>query len=119
MQITDQGTDQKRPHLYKPGVSGHPAGKESKAARTARRDAIMTAWAQPHGGLAVLTPAELELLRIAAELSMCRPRNAEDRVRHANSISRILAQVGFTDRGRRRAEPEPPSPFDRLFGREP
>jgi len=114
MQISEQNDDQKRAHLYPKGVSGHPAGRESKAARVARRDAIMAQWAEPFGGLASLRAAELELLRIAAELSMCRPRNAEDRVRHVNAIARVMAQLGFTDRGRRRAESDGPSPFDHL-----
>src|SRR5262245_42752286 len=115
MQITEQSDDQRRQHLYRKGESGNPRGRESKAARIERRDAIIAGWAEPVGGMAVLKPAELELLRIAAELSMSRPRNAEQRTRHANTISKIMAQVGFCDKRRRRPDPEAPSPFDHLL----
>src|SRR5262249_12697555 len=121
MQIPEQEREQ-RPRgnpNWKPGVSQNPRGRETKAQRLARRDAIIAAWAEPHGGGEVPRSAGVELPRIAAEVSMCRRRNAEDRVRHANSISRILAQVGFVE-PRRRHKPEPPSPFDDLLsGREP
>jgi len=103
------------------GVSQNPKGKESKAARLARREAIIAAWCEPHGGVATLKPAELELVRQAAELSMCRPRNVVERVRYANTISRIMTQVGlaagFTGRRRPRSQPQPASPFDALLGR--
>src|SRR5262245_46654272 len=111
MEMTEQESEHKRSRgnpNWVPGVSQNPAGRESKAVRLARRDAIIAGWAEPFGGVTVLRSAELELLRQAAELSMCRPRNAEDRVRHANTISKILAQVGFVDK-RHRREPDPPS----------
>jgi hypothetical protein len=93
-----------------PGVSQNPAGKESKAARQARRDAIIASWAEPYGGMGTLRPAELELLRQGAELAMRKPRRSEDAVRNANSLSRILAQVGFVDKRNPPREPAEPAP---------
>jgi hypothetical protein len=85
-----------------PGVSQNPHGRESKATRMARRDAILAEWAAPYGGVVALRPAELDLLRQAAELVLIRPRTAEDKVRAANTVSKILAQVGFVDKHRKR-----------------
>jgi hypothetical protein len=105
-QSAEQAPEQRRPqHLWPKGVSGNPRGRESKASRLARREAIIAAWAEPFGGVAVLKPAELDLLRQAAELAMIRPRSAEDQVRVANTISKIMAQVGFADRRRKREPP--------------
>jgi hypothetical protein len=107
MQTTEQEREQSRGRRggnpsWVRGVSQNPRGRETKAEREARRDAIIAAWAEPFGGVAVLRSAELELLRQGAELSMCRPRNAEDRVRHANTISKIMVLVGFVDNRRNR-----------------
>jgi hypothetical protein len=119
MQTAEQKPKQAKPRGGNPnwvrGVSQNPRGRETKAEREARRDAIIAAWADPFGGVAVLRSAELTLLREAAEVSMCKPRNSEDRVRHANTISKILAQVGFVDK-RRCREPERPSRFNHLRG---
>jgi hypothetical protein len=60
-----------------------------------------------------LEPAELDLLHQAAELHLrnIRARKAEDAVRIANCISKILAQVGLVNREQPReqveVEPEP------------
>jgi hypothetical protein len=92
------------------GVSQNPRGRESKAARLARREATIARWAEPFGGVATLKPAEVDLLHQAAELSLIRPRTVEDAVRVANTISKILAQVGFADR--RKREPAGPTATD-------
>jgi hypothetical protein len=36
---------------FPPGVSGYPYGRESKAKRTARREALIARWLAPHGGV--------------------------------------------------------------------
>jgi hypothetical protein len=98
---------------FPPGVSGHPHGRESKAARTARRERLISRWCEPYGGVSALEPAELDLLHQAAELHLrnIRARKAEDAVRIANCISKILAQVGLVNREQPReqveVEPEP------------
>jgi hypothetical protein len=111
-----QEAEQPKPRRGNPnwaaGTSQNPAGKESKAARQARREAIIREWAEPFvGGMAMLQPAELALLHQAAELVLRNPRmrTAEDAVRCANTVSRILAQVGFVDRRPR----EPLDPGER------
>jgi len=120
--LTAELERKKRPTLFEKGRkwNGNSRGRETKAERLARRDAIIAAWCQPFGGAAILTPGERTLLEHAAELSMCKPRNAEDRVRHANSISRIMTQCGlvsgFAGKTRRRSQPQPASPFDALLG---
>jgi hypothetical protein len=84
---------------FPPGVSGYPHGRESKAKRTARREALIRRWLAPHGGIDAITPAEHDLLHQAAELALrnVRARKAEDAVRIAN-LSKILAQVGLCNR---------------------
>ena len=62
--------------------------------------------------LGSLTAAELALLHQAAELVLCRPRTAEDRVRCANLVSRIMAQVGLVNRRGKRPEPRPGAALD-------
>jgi hypothetical protein len=107
VQQPDQQAEQRRVvgRPFPPGVSGNPEGK-SKAARRARQDAIIARWAEPFGGTAALKPVEIDLLRQAADLTMSRPTRTEDRVRVSNAVSKILAQVGFCDK-RRRREPAP------------
>jgi len=110
LQSTKQEPQQERrgnPAWVK-GTSQNPRGKESRASRLARREAIIGRWTEPHGGVAALRPAELDLLHQAAELSLMRPRTVEDQVRVANTISKILAQVGFADKRRKREPPSAP-----------
>ena len=105
-QSAEQISAQRRAHLWRKGTSGNPRGSESKAARLARRDRIIAEWAEPFGGVASLKRVELDLLREAADLVVGpRPRTMEDRVRVTNTVSRVLAQVGFVNRRRGRAEP--------------
>jgi hypothetical protein len=102
-------------HRFPPAVSGYPHGRESKAARTARRERLISRWCEPYGGVSALVPAELDLLHQAAELALrnVRARTAEDAVRIANCISKIMAQVGLVNRDQPRepaevVEPERP-----------
>jgi hypothetical protein len=107
MQASEQKTEQQpRPaHLYRPGQSGNPRGRESAAARQVRRDALMALWAEPVGGLSMLKPAELGLLQRAADLYLKPLRRGEDPVRSLNTVSKILALIGLVDRRRKRERP--------------
>jgi hypothetical protein len=67
-QMSEQAAGQKRPeHLWPKGVSGNPQGP--KAARQARCEAKVADWTKPHGGVEAFTPAELDLLRKAADFT--------------------------------------------------
>ena len=103
MQSAEQNVEQ-FPWRFRPGQSGNPAG-QSKAIRLSRRDALVDKWTAAIGGPSKLTAAELDLLRRAAELSMVRARTAEDAVRVANSISKIMAQCGLVGGGRKARAP--------------
>jgi hypothetical protein len=98
---------------FPPGASGYPHGRESKAARTARRERLISRWCEPYGGVSALEPAELDLLHQAAELHLrnIHARKAEDAVRIANCIAKIMSQVGLVNREQPRepvaVEPEP------------
>jgi hypothetical protein len=87
-------------------MSGNPRGRETKAQRQAKLDAIVADWCAPYGGVASLKPAEKALAYRAAEMSLRRPARNEDMTRTANAIARILHQCGLVDR-RRRREPAP------------
>jgi hypothetical protein len=108
LQSAEQVPKQRPSHLWRPGQSGNPRGREGRAKRQARIDAIVAEWSGPFGGASSLKPAERDLLRHAAELSLSRPRNSEDKVRVVNAISKIMAQVGFVDK-RRKREPAVPT----------
>ncbi len=109
-QTTEQGTEQRRVGnpAWVRGRSANPRGRESKAARMSRRDRLIEEWTADIGGPASLTAAEIALLSQAAELAMApSPRTHEDRIRYANTIAKILRQVGLVDRrGKRRLEPQ-------------
>ncbi len=98
------------------GRSGNPAGGLSRAAKLARRDALIAEWTKDIGGEAALTAPERDLLRKAAELMQLRTTRAEDQVRIANSVSKILAQVGLVNRRGKQREPEHVPLRDRLGG---
>jgi hypothetical protein len=87
-----------KPWLFPAGVSGNPGGKESRAARRARIEALVTEWCKPFGDdpHAVLTPAEYQLATIAAELTLRRPKRHDDQIRQGTLISRLMAQAGAT-----------------------
>jgi hypothetical protein len=100
LQATKQEAEQKRRDTrFQPGVSGNPRGRESTATRAERRDAIIARWAEAVGGVEQLTAAQRDLLAIAAVLTMQRPK-AEDAVRVANSVARILSQCGVVTKAR-------------------
>jgi hypothetical protein len=86
-------------HLYQhpstAAIGGQTRGKESKAARDIRLDAIVDEWAQPFGGIERLPPASRMLARKAAALSTRRAKTLEDETRIANIVSRLLAQAGL------------------------
>jgi hypothetical protein len=73
-----------------PGNRGRPTAAE----RRARIEAIAEALAAEFGGLASLTAVERLLVMQAAELSLRKPRNAEDHVRIINATQRALAKLG-------------------------
>jgi hypothetical protein len=94
--MTDTQTAQNRyPNRWPGGTSGNPRGGESKAAREARISAIVADWTRPYGGPSNLPPANVLLLRRAADLSLQRPRRIDEQVRPANSISKLMAQAGI------------------------
>jgi hypothetical protein len=96
------------------GVSGNPAGRESRATREARIADKLEEWAAPFGGIAVFNAAEIDLLRQAAELSLRRWRTADDQLRIARTISKLLAQVGIVA-GAAKRKIEPADPFAPLL----
>jgi hypothetical protein len=98
------------------GASGNPSGK-SKAFREAKIAKLITEWCEPIGGPENLVGAEKTLIRRAAELvAGPQPRRAEDVVRHANVISRILAQCGLVG-GKRPIEPVPAASYTEVAAR--
>jgi hypothetical protein len=94
--MTDtQTTRNRHPGRWPKGVSGNPAGEMSRAAKEARLDAIVAEWTRPYGGASNLPPCNVVLLKHAADLSLRRPRRADDQVRLANTVSRLVAQAGL------------------------
>jgi hypothetical protein len=91
----DQSASERTTHLWPPGRSQNPAGRESKAARRARARQLVEAWAEPWGGSAALTPVARTLAMTAAEVFLSNPKSAEDISRRANSIARLLQQAGL------------------------
>jgi hypothetical protein len=78
------------PGRWPKGTSGNP-GSESRAAEEARVDAIVAEWTRPYGGASNLPLCNVVLLKHAADLSLRRPRRADDQVR----LSRLVAQAGL------------------------
>jgi hypothetical protein len=102
----EQSSDQKRcgnPAWVK-GVSGNPAGKESRASRRARIDRIVADWCEPAGGTKAFNPAELALLAKAAEMTLVLPRDPGNQVRVLNSVRSVLSQCGLLGRKREPAK---------------
>jgi hypothetical protein len=77
------------------GVSGNPQGRPSRAEREARIDGIVAQWCLPFGGTDRIPPANITLLRAAAELSLRRPSRIEDVTRVSNTISKLMQQSGL------------------------
>jgi hypothetical protein len=114
MQVDEQAGNQVRVHgRWPPGVSGNPGGRTGRAAHRARIEAIIAAWVAPAGGVNRFNAAELSLLHTAAELTLTRSRIAEDKVRAANTVEKILRRCGLVGRGRAK----PPSFHDIMRSR--
>jgi hypothetical protein len=107
MQIPEQASQQ-RSHGFQPGQSGNPGGRLSNAERQRRIEAQARELAVEFGGFEVLSPVDRVLLMQAAALLLRRPKSAEDIVRVANSVQRLLG--GLSKRKRR--EPAVPSVAD-------
>jgi hypothetical protein len=102
-QTEPQSADQ-YPWRYKPGESGNPLGPT--AARKLRLDAKCRELAAEYGGWDGLSIIERTLVEQAATLLVRRkPASAEDAVRCANAVGRLLHAVE-----RRRGRPAPKSP---------
>jgi hypothetical protein len=85
--MTDRTPDRTYYGCATPGNPGRPTA----AQRRARVEVIAKQLAAEYGGLASLTAVERLLVMQAAELSLRKPRNAEDHVRIINSTQRALA----------------------------
>jgi hypothetical protein len=83
---------------------GNP-GRPSAATKRGWVEAKTRELADAYGGLAKLSPVDRTLLESAAALLVRRPRNGEDSVRLANSISRLLNSVARRHGVRRRSRP--------------
>jgi hypothetical protein len=92
MQGMEQAPEQSSTR-FRPGQSGNPFGRLSNAARQERINAKARELAVELGGWAALSPVDRVMLEQASELLLRRPRSAEDRVRHANAVQRLLATV--------------------------
>ncbi len=102
MQVAEQAQDLKTGR-FKSGRSGNPAGRPSRAERQARVDAKARELAEPFGGWEKLLILDHVRLEQAATLIVRRPHSAEDAVRCANAVDRLL---GGVERRRSRREPE-------------
>jgi hypothetical protein len=93
MQTAEQAQHQ-IPGRFRPGQSGNPRGRISRAEQRAMIESALTELASEFGGGGSLSATEKLLLRQAATLTvMSRPRNPVDQVRHANAIARAIAAV--------------------------
>jgi hypothetical protein len=96
MSFQEQSPEQaRRPPTngFKPGVSGNPYGKASKAQQRAMVLARAGELAEPLGGYEGLNSVEKILLEQAAELTLSKPRRHDQRLRTANIVNRILRDV--------------------------
>jgi hypothetical protein len=79
---------------WRKGVSANPAGRESAAARRARREAMLVEIANDIGcGFEALSFTDKLLLNRAIELLDTKPTSHVDRVRAANAGTKLLQQV--------------------------
>jgi hypothetical protein len=102
MQSPEQ-TPQQRRHGFQPGKSGNPRGRLSNAAKQERVEATARELAAEFGGYDALSPVDRVLITHAAMLVLRTPRSAEDVVRVANAVQRILGGLG---KRKRKHEPE-------------
>src|SRR5262249_60971909 len=99
-----QSVEQERfRHRFQPGQSGNPRGRISRAEQQACREATVRELAAELG-LDAPSASERILLDQVADLVQRRARTAEDAVRIANSVDRILRML------RRKAKREPQKP---------
>jgi hypothetical protein len=103
MQAPEQ-SPQQRSHGFKPGTSGNPGGRLSNAERERRAEAKARELAIEFGGFDTLSPVDRVLITQAATLLLRRPKSAEDLVRVANSLQRLL---GGLAKRKRRAPTQP------------
>jgi hypothetical protein len=94
------------PWRFKSGQSGNPAGRPSRAERQARIDARARELAAEFGGIERLSVVDRVLIEQAAALLVRRPHSAEDAVRCANAVGRLLGAVE-----RRRGSSKPSESF--------
>jgi hypothetical protein len=96
--MADRAPDRTYYGCATPGNRGRPTAAE----RRARIEAIAEALAAEYGGLGSLTAVERLLVMQAAELSLRKPRTAEDHVRIVNATQRALSKLGKRQRPNRR-----------------
>jgi hypothetical protein len=95
---------------WRKGVSANPAGRESAAARRARREAMLVEIANDIGcGVEALSFTDRLLLTRAIELLDTKPTSHVDRVRAATAGTKLLQQV--RERHPRREPLDPWSPL--------
>jgi hypothetical protein len=102
-QTGTQSTDQ-FPWRFKPGQSGNPLGRS--ASTKAKLDAKMEELAAEYGGVAALSVYERTIIEQCAKLVLRHTTTAEDAVRVANTVARLLRTV---QRGRA-LQPAAPAP---------
>src|SRR5262249_27579585 len=93
MQQTPNQLPDQTPWRFKPGQSGNPAGRPSRAERQARIDARARELAVEFGGWERLSTVDRVYVEQAAALLVRRPHSAEDAVRCANAVGRLLGAV--------------------------
>jgi hypothetical protein len=76
-----------------PGRSANPSGRPSRAERQARIDAKARELAAEFGGIDRLSVVDRTLIEQAAALLVRKPHSAEDAVRCANAVGRLLGAV--------------------------
>jgi hypothetical protein len=93
MQQTPNQLPQQFPWRFTSGQSGNPAGRPSRAERQARIDARARELAEEFGGIDRLSVVDRVLIEQAAALLVRKPHSAEDAVRCANAVGRLLSAV--------------------------
>jgi hypothetical protein len=104
---TPEQTPSQYPWRWKPGESGNRFGSLSAKARAERIEAKARELAVEFGGYDSLSPVDRTLIEQAVGLVLRHPKSAEDIVRHANAVQRLLG--GLRKRLGRAREPAAPS----------
>jgi hypothetical protein len=76
-----------------PGRRANPRGRPSRAEKQGRIDAKARELAEEFGGLDRLSVVDRTLIEQAAALLVRKPHSAEDAVRCANAVGRLLGAV--------------------------